>query len=197
MSATTTTPTQEQRAERGPCSVDDCRTPSHAWGLCQTHYDRLRRHGTLDGVGTPKGEVAGFVQHAAQFSGDDCLPWPYSKHPNGYGRINVKGAVRGAHSVVCELAHGPSPNGTEAAHACGVRACVNPRHLRWATSAENKSDALRHGTRPRGERHGQAKLTEAEVQVIRHSTASQRKLAERFSVSQRTISLILRWETWR
>jgi hypothetical protein len=51
--------------------------------------------------------------------------------------------------VMCKLAHGPAPTPKHhAAHSCGKghEACINPKHLRWATPRENAADAKLHGT---------------------------------------------------
>lgn len=53
--------------------------------------------------------------------------------------------------------------------------------------------------RARGERHGSAKLTEADVREIRHrfeAGETFRELAEAFSVSESCIGLVLHRRTW-
>lgn len=92
-----------------------------------------------------------------------CILWPYAKR-NGYGVLAMDGgAVTYAHRAVCAKVHGAPPPRADAAHRCGVRACINPAHLRWASRTQNKADELLHGTRPRGSRHGRARLTEEQV----------------------------------
>ena len=57
-----------------------------------------------------------------------------------------------AHRWVLELAVGPPPfDRAEAAHApliCNNPSCVSPKHLRWATHAENMADTVIDGTHP-------------------------------------------------
>jgi len=67
------------------------------------------------------------------------------------------------------------------------------KNLRWATQKDNMEDQRYHRTRPGGENHHNAKLTNLEVAEIRslEGTASQYKLAERFGVGQSCISNIL------
>lgn len=69
-------------------------------------------------------------------------------HEGGYGRINRGGRTVPVHRYAYELAVGPIPSGLHIDHLCGVRACVNPRHLEAVTQAENNRRA---GARRRGE----------------------------------------------
>jgi len=65
---------------------------------------------------------------------DDCVPWPFHKDRDGYGR-----AERGhlAHRRSYTLHVGPIPAGLTIDHLCGTRSCVNPRHLEPVTTQEN------------------------------------------------------------
>src|SRR6185312_2134418 len=60
---------------------------------------------------------------------------------NGYGNWPLK--VRGkwkntlAHRLIFQLFHGPIPERMLVDHKCHNRHCINPEHLRLATSAEN------------------------------------------------------------
>jgi hypothetical protein len=104
--------------------------------------------------------------------------------------------------VVCETVHGPAPTAKhEAAHSCGNGhlGCVSPHHLSWKTPIENAADKLNHGTNPNGENNGQSKLTAENVSSIRQLAGilAQRKIAERFGVSQSAVSLIVSGRNWR
>ena len=37
-----------QRVRTGRCSLDECDRPLRAFGLCQTHYKRLKVHGSVE-----------------------------------------------------------------------------------------------------------------------------------------------------
>lgn len=76
---------------------------------------------------------------------DECVLWRHATNSAGYGQIGVNGRSTGVHVIACEYRHGPRPEGLHAAHYCGVKLCVNPRHLRWATRSENEYDKVRHG----------------------------------------------------
>ena len=110
-----------------------------------------------------------------------------------------------AHRVAFELVNGFAPECVM--HACDNPPCVNPAHLLPGTRADNNRDMKakgRHaadtGTQnsPAGMRHGCAKLTDSDVFAIRASqNTSQRELAKRYGVSQRTITKVLNRIGWK
>lgn len=147
-------------------------------------------------------EKAAFIEKAVTFDGDECLLWPYRRNNKGRGNIFIDGKYRNVNRIVCERRNGPPPTPQhEAAHSCGNghNGCCNGKHLRWATSEENKADMAEHGTRPVGEKNGIAKLTAEAVREIRASKArgDGYKLARRFNVSEATISRVRRGHLWR
>lgn len=128
---------------------------------------------------------------------NDCIEWPYCKNANGYGLATIDGKQRTANNWMCRLAHGdPILIWNEAAHRCGNRGCVNPRHLRWATRVENSADRKLHGTENIGENNGKTALTEADVLAIRNAPPNINVLAERYGVSRRCIAHIRSGTRW-
>lgn len=187
------------------CSVDGCNKPCFGHGWCNAHYKRWRRYGNPTAGNTPVGEPSRWIDRVAlSFDGEDCLIWPFGKSPNGYATVHIGGQITYAHRRICEIVHGAPPTQNhEAAHdnngsICVSRACVNPRHLRWATAAENQKDRVFHGTDLRGEDCPYAKLTTEQVNEIRTLAGKipQRSLAERMGVSQSTISMIVNRKRW-
>ena len=89
----------------------------------------------------------------------------------------------------------------EVAHSCGVRNCVNPRHLRWATALANQHDRYTHGTDNRGERNSHAHLTAEQVIEIRARYEPRhgalRRLAQEFGVHPCTINDVVKGRSWR
>lgn len=124
----------------------------------------------------------------------DCVFFPFAKTSYGYGVLNFNGKLIGAHRLACILANGePHERKLDAAHSCGMGhlGCVNARHLRWATRSENFSDKSAHGTHNRGERHQNAKLSNARVESIlsRLGNESLASLAREFGVSPSLVSM--------
>lgn len=104
------------------------------------------------------------------------------------------------HRLVCRAFHGPPPTPEhEVAHWDGVSTHNHEGNLRWATSTGNKADMLRHGTRQRGENHGNAKKTTEQVREIRRLRAlgvCSKDVARQTGVSPKEVSRIVRRERW-
>lgn len=143
-----------------------------------------------------------WVREHVHYAGDDCLIWPFSRS-RGYGHLYLYKRNLRINRYMCELAHGAPPTPQhEAAHLCGNRACANPRHLAWKTSAENQADRRIHGTvsHPYWWTNGAgSKLTPEQAAEIlaRKGIETQAALAARFGVHETTIGQIHRGEIWR
>ena len=135
------------------------------------------------------GEARQFYEASLLIQTDDCILWPFSVGGTGYAQLS-KGVL--VMHLVCEQEHGPRPKGLQVAHNCGVRRCINRRHLRWTTQSGNEADKRKHGTY-------QGKLKPRQVLSIRalHGFVQQKSLAEHFKVSLGTIEQILSRKTWR
>ena len=113
-----------------------------------------------------------------------CWTWQGSKTPNGYGVLTDNGRRTTAHRVYYEREHGPIPVGLHLDHLCRQHDCVNPGHLEPVPCAVN----IRRGR--------STSLTADDVGAIRAAVGSQRHIAERFGVSQPTVSRIRAGRTW-
>jgi hypothetical protein len=113
-----------------------------------------------------------------------------------------------AHRFSWILKNGPIPSGLCILHKCDIPDCVNPDHLFLGTQADNIADMDKKGRRKtvcvkpfkRGAQNIVAKLTEKDVYEIRaiykRGDISQKKIADRFSVSQTLISAIINRKIW-
>ena len=125
--------------------------------------------------------------------------------PNGYAQILLyQGGQRrrfGVHQLVALAFLGPKPSPQhEVAHLDGQRLNNHVSNLAWLLHSENERHKDLHGTRLRGSQIGNAKLTEAQVVLIRQALAvgiRQCVLAQAYGVSDSTVSLIARAKTWR
>lgn len=129
----------------------------------------------------------------------ECVGWPYARQPNGYGACNGKWGSRLAHRASLILATGENRHGMQAAHSCHNRACVNPHHLRWATSQENHDDMVEIGMSTRGVKNPQAKLDPNSVREIRRYLAEgwpQSVVARHYGVHPQYVSLIKSRRRW-
>jgi hypothetical protein len=145
--------------------------------------------------------------------GDRCWPWGGARS-NGYGYVSWRGRVQPAHRIAWQLTAGPIPAGVYVCHHCDQPACCNPAHLFLGTQTDNMRDCAAKGRttkgdrnpsrlyparRPRGEHHGNAKLTAADVLQIRHRKRQgerTRVVAQAFGVSPSHIEYIIRGLSW-
>lgn len=128
-----------------------------------------------------------------------CWLWRGFKDVHGYGDFAVSTNIRmPAHRFALATREVVEPR-RHVLHSCDNPSCVNPDHLRQGTQAENMSDACERNRIARGTRHGAHKLDDSQVQAIRLAAAAgeiQWQIADRFGVSQMTVSDIVRRRTW-
>lgn len=186
------------------CTIDACDIAVFAAGLCSGHYHQKQRGVAFHPVTPRKHKVGSQVPwlHAhVSYKGDGCLTWPFSFQKDGRGQVTMSGRTKQAHRVMCELAHGLPPTPLhEAAHLCGKGhlGCVNPKHLAWKTSKENKADQIGHGTRLWGERNTNARLIPAQVYFIREFAEmfSHKHVGFLFEISEKHVGAIVNRRAW-
>lgn len=67
----------------------------------------------------------------------DCWEWTGAKLKDGYGMIRADGKDVMVHRLSWEIASGQIPTGSVIDHICWNKSCVNPKHLRVATTSQN------------------------------------------------------------
>jgi hypothetical protein len=131
---------------------------------------------------------------------DECWAWSAGHFSTGYPMFDLKGQSVGAHRVMCAMHHGLA-RGLHALHSCDNPGCVNPKHLRWGTHADNMADRAQRGRCPAGENHPNALLTDADVLEMRRlydaGGIGTPRLAKRFGISQSTAHDIVSRKSWR
>jgi HNH endonuclease/NUMOD4 motif-containing protein len=147
----------------------------------------------------------GRVRSYGSKSGRRAVPRLLSRRVSGGGYLQVSlngvGHARNhfVHRLVLEAFVGPCPRGLQARHLNGDCTDNSPSNLAWGTTAENVEDSIRHGTKPRGSAHANAKLTEDDVREIRRRVAmgtSHSELAKAWHVSKATICSIAARRSW-
>jgi hypothetical protein len=134
---------------------------------------------------------------------DGCWPWNGAVFrlrgaPRGQARIN--GTLFYASRVAYFVATGVDPGERLVCHTCDNPLCVNPNHLFLGSHNDNIADMVRkgRGSGPfgRGEASNSHKLTDEMVRAIRRACGTRREIAERFGVSQPTVSGVVNRVRW-
>lgn len=127
-----------------------------------------------------------------------CWNWKGAT-ASGYGVIVLNRKVAAEHGVgrnyqthraSYEIHHGPIPEGHVVRHKCDNKLCLNPDHLEVGTQRENIQDAIDRGRMA-------SKLTEKDIEFIRSSTLSQRRLGKLLGVSPTVIWHVRNGSKWR
>lgn len=127
----------------------------------------------------------------------ECWGWAGCTNRYGYGQLFRAGRVITAHRHAYALAFGKIAIGAHVCHTCDNRACVHPGHMFTGTNAENTADRDRKGRAAKGERHGRAKLTEAQVRDIRAEVGmTNAAIARKYGLGQTSVRKIRIGESW-
>jgi hypothetical protein len=125
------------------CTLDECRKPLIARGMCGMHYRRWRIHGDPRHVDVIRGDTEkAFWSHVEKGADGECWLWTAACCKNGYGKIQVGGKTLRAHVWAYVHFVGPIPEGLQLDHVkaagCTNLNCVNfVRHLEPVTALEN------------------------------------------------------------
>ena len=177
------------------CKIPSCSKNVLARELCNSHYRKLKKYGSpLVSKQSSTEDIRSFIKRALATETDDCIPWPYGKNGAGYGVFQLDSVKWLVHRYILFEKKGPPPSENfDAAHLpviCHNRACINHRHLDWATRSENQNHKILDKTLVFGDFHPSTKISEADLPEIINSSESQSTLGRRFGVCQPQISKI-------
>jgi hypothetical protein len=144
---------------RNTCGVEGCSKPVRGQGLCNAHYQKLRKYGDpLAGTTNMRGQlkIAQYLAKVDKQGPGECWPWTAARDMKGYGVFAGGGGETRAHrygfaalvrplepgEIVDHTCHNRDP-GCPGGDTCEHRACQNPAH--WEAvplSAENTRRAV-------------------------------------------------------
>ena len=130
-----------------------------------------------------------------------CWEWKGTINAKGYGRVYAKERNRYVHRMMMEIClQEMLPEEIIVMHRCDNRICANPGHLQLGSITLNNIDRDQKGRTARGSKHGNSRLKEEEVILIKIALKYDHgvfALADRFCVSDSCIRNIKNNNTWR
>ena len=137
-------------------------------------------------------------QYSIKIPESGCWIWNGSVTNHGYGRLTFGAKqVISAHRASYEHKHGSIPAGMLALHHCDVKCCVNPDHIFLGSQQDNMTDKVCKNRQAKGNKHGQAKLTEQQAREAKFGTATPMELAKQFNCSATMIRQIRGGLYWK
>lgn len=132
------------------------------------------------------------AHHSIPNEATGCIEWSGTLNDAGYGLLMWEKKYRRAHRLAWEMKNGVITGGLFLCHRCDNPKCINVDHLFLGTPTDNMRDKIAKG------RGNATKLTVPEAQEIKAAKGLQprRTVAERYGVSERTISAIWSGENW-
>lgn len=128
----------------------------------------------------------------------DAIAGVYDKRKDhDYGKLWDGSRLTYMHRLAHEVWIGPIPAGLDVMHRCDRPRCIEPRHIKAATSKENSQDMAAKGRHRngaekrrgqpnwwgRGSRHALAKLNETQVRAIAADPRQGQVIADQYGVS--------------
>jgi len=116
------------------------------------------------------------------------------KTRKGYAETLIDGRHYYRHRLVCAETYGLDYDDDSwvARHTCDNPECIEPTHIIPGTRADNIQDAVERGRWAHGENHVQAKLTDAQIMVIRRDARANTVIAAEYNVHPTFIGKIKR-----
>ena len=191
------------------CTISGCTRPRRgASDWCDMHYKRWYRHGDPLFTRRAPQESAlderlrrgGWTERTAVPGMTPCWEWQGYRNPLGYGQMRVQGRGLLAHRAAYLAWAGEIPSGSLVCHRCDNPPCINPAHLFLGDQGANMGDCDRKDRTPHGVRNGHARLTDADVLMIRalvESGQSRASVARAYGVVPSHVARIVSRHVWR
>ncbi len=132
---------------------------------------------------------------------EECWPWIGDLDRHGYGTFYFGGRNRRAHELALSFTTGEKRlQSLDTCHSCDNPACCNPEHLRFDSRQSNVDDMITRGRNAHGSKSKHAKLTEADVLVMRERRANGARmidLAKDFAVTPAAVTAIVHGRNWK
>lgn len=147
-----------------------------------------------------KTTIEKFWSNISVKSADECWLWKKCTDKDGYGKTTIEDKDIRVHRYAYYLSYGSLRKNLMVLHTCDNRLCCNPNHLYQGTALQNAKDRDTRGRsiHPKGEKHGNFKLLDIEVQDIRffyeYKLLSRSQLAKIYGVHYMQITHIVRYE---
>lgn len=183
--------------KKGDCVEVGCDRQAERRGLCTMHYQRRKRSDPSFIKQIRGNDYLRFWSYVQKGDLDSCWEWT-GQLCKGYGEMRISRKKVLAHRYSFQLANGYMPQNL-VIHSCDNPPCVNPRHLREGTAAENSADMTKRSRQAARANNGKAKLTDTQVQDIHkcyERGMTQVAIGKRFGVSQATVSSVLLGKAW-
>ena len=130
--------------------------------------------------------------HISDIDENDCYNCDLAQNSNGHCQIRVGKRLVFAHRISLYIATKKHPLNLLACHRCNNAKCINPDHLYWGTDSQNMIDRSMAGN------HNKQKISAEQALEIRdYKGLTQKKLGEKFGISQRTVSDIKSGKIWK
>lgn len=150
---------------------------------------------------TPK-QISRFWSKTSKLE-NGCIVWNAARYSSGYGVIRLEKRNHATHRVSYFLKFGPFMKDSEICHHCDNPPCCNPNHLFIGTHTDNMRDMFSKNRREsaKGEKHGSAKLTPAQVIELRERYArgegSMEILGAQYGITRQSAYLIISRQCWK
>jgi hypothetical protein len=135
-----------------------------------------------------------------------CWGWKGAKDENGYGRIRTEQISRHsnrnvrAHRFAYEIYVRALEEGELVLHDCDQPSCTNPKHLHAGTHQQNHREAVERGRHAKGEKAGNASITEAQAREIKRWLEAGEfcsDIAREIGCGEQVVQMIAEGRNWK